>query len=86
MGHFCLCLTIALTPTFYTFTVKGTPEGLSKSYTAHISGRSLAELHHVREPSIGLKSILTSPSLEKLGWEEKLLPLVTAVLAESLIS
>lgn len=31
-----------------------------------------------------MKSILTSPSLEKLGWEEKLLALETAVLVESL--
>lgn len=44
------------------------------------------DFHHVREPSIGLKSILTSPSLEKLGWEEKLLPLEIAVLAKSLTS
>lgn len=54
--------------------------------TRAVPGRGLAKLCNARESSLGLKSVLTSPSLEELGREEKPLLLEATVLTESLAS
>lgn len=84
-------MTITLTPTFYTPTARcqrNTCRAVTVSHSTWVPSQGGDWLSSITSgnPQLDWSLILISPSLEKLGWEEKLLPLETTVLAESLTS